>query len=131
MSASWVELSWTGIAVVGTAMTVWMLHDVLGDYLAVREGVRRGYAIARGARWWSAVGAMGGYALDGVVWMGFLLVGLMAIFETWIQWAGWILILMEVVLAGSQIWRRIARTKMLGRPHFPRVVKSASEGTST
>lgn len=119
MRASPIELAWSIIAAVGGLLTAWMILDAYLDYRAVAAGVRGGYAKARGARWWSAVGAIGANGLDGFVWAGFLAVGLMAIFDIWPAWAGWVLIAMEAVLAARQLWARFARLQTVGRPHLP------------
>lgn len=131
MKASPLEISWSAVAAVGVVFTFWMILDAWLDYRAVTRAVRGGYAKARGARWWIAVGSLVGNSLTAFVWLGFLLVGLIAM-----QFpspppppdqppvnvaAGWILIGMEAVLASIQVWGRFVRGRVAGRPHVPTV----------
>jgi hypothetical protein len=127
-TANPIEISWSAVAAIGVLFTFWMIIDAYLDYLAVQTGVRGGYAKARGARWWIASGALIGNGLTLLVWAGFLVVGGMAIFDLWEEWAGWILIGMEALLATIQIWSRIVRYKVAGRPHVPRVPRSTGSG---
>ncbi len=133
MRASPLELSWTIIAVVGVLVTVWMIIDAYLDYRVVVRAIRGGYARARGARWWIAVGALVANAMTVLVWVGFLVVGLIAM-----QFpppppnveqagsnaaAGWVLIGMEALLAATQVWARFVRIQVAGRPHLPRTTE--------
>lgn len=118
-SASPIEIAWSVIAVVGVLFTAWMIADGWLDYRAVRAGIQGGYARARGARWWIAIGALGDAGVTAFVWLGFLVVGLMAIFDVWLAWAGWVLIAMEGLLAARQVWSRFVRVQVAGRPHRP------------
>ena len=128
-SVSWLEVTWSVIAAVGVLLTAWMILDAYLDYRAVSKAVRGGYAITRGARWWIAVGALGANGLTLLVWAGFLVVGLIAMQypppprtsdqSTVNAAAGWVLIAMEGLLAAIQVWSRVVRHHVAGRPHLP------------
>lgn len=129
MKASPLEIAWSAIAGVGMLLTAWMIFDAALDYRAVMRGVRGGYAKARGARWWIALGALVGNGMLVLVWAGFLVVGMVAMSsppppataeQTAVAAiAGWALIAMEGLLAATQVWSRVVRVKSIGRPHLP------------
>ncbi len=129
MRASPLEISWTIIAAVGVLVTAWMIVDAYLDYRVVVRAIRGGYALARGARWWIAVGALVANAMTVLVWAGFLVVGLIAMQfpppppnaaqTTSNVAAGWVLIGMEALLASTQVWARFVRIQVAGRPHLP------------
>lgn len=130
MKASPIELAWSLIALGGVMVTGWMILDAYMDYRAVVRGIRGGYARARGARWWIAVGSFVGNSMTLLVWVGFLAIGLIAMQypppprepdqQVSNMWAGWLLIGMEGLLAAAQLWARIVRIKAVGNPHTPR-----------
>lgn len=129
MKASPIELAWSIIAGIGVLLSLWMIADAWLDYRSVVRGIRGGYARARGARWWIAVGALGGNAMLVLVWLGFLAIGVLAMQypppprepdqQVSNQWAGWVLIGMEALLAATQVWARLVRLQVAGRPHLP------------
>lgn len=129
MSVSWLELSWSLVALTGAGMSLWMLLDAYYDYRTILVGIRQGYAKARGARWWIAVGSLGDNGLLLVIWLGFLLVGVIAMQypppprdpaqSSSAASAGWVLIAMEAALAACQFWRRFIRVRVTGKPHVP------------
>lgn len=129
MRASPLEIAWSGVALVGILLSAWMMTDAYLDYRAVRLAVRGGYAKARGARWWIAVGALVGNSLTAFVWAGFLAVGVIAMQfpppppnpdqHVSNMVAGWVLIAMEAVLASIQLWTRFVRQRVVGNPHRP------------
>lgn len=127
MTASPLEIAWSAIAAIGLGITAWMLIDGWLDFRAVGQAILGGFARRRGARWWLAVGAVTGNAITLFVWAGFLFVGLIAMNtppppppqEQSIA-AGWTLIAMEALLAGTQIWARFVRQRVAGRRHSPR-----------
>jgi len=110
-------------------LTAWMISDAWMDYRAVMLGIRGGYAKARGARWWIALGALVGNGMLVLVWAGFVVVGVAAMNAppppvtteqaSISAIAGWTLIAMEALLTSTQIWARIVRLKSIGRPHLP------------
>jgi hypothetical protein len=126
-SASPIEITWTAVALCGVLLTVWMIVDVYLDYRFVRRGIRAGIAVAYGPRWWIAVGALVGNGLTLLVWLGFLVVGLLAMqfpppppnTEQGVvsMVIGWVLIAMEALLASVQVWSRIVRLKVAASQH--------------
>lgn len=128
-TASALEITWSAVALVGVLFSVWMIVDAYWDLWVVEQAIRGGYAKARGARWWIAIGALVGNGMTAFVWAGFLLVGLIAMQyappppnpEQAVSnmWAGWVLIGMEALLASIQIWTRFVRLRVVGRPHTP------------
>lgn len=128
-TATPLEMTWTLVALVGVLLSAWMILDATLDYRAVRVAIRDGYARAQGARWWIAVGALVGNGLTLLVWVGFFIVGLIAMQypppprttpqEATNTIAGWVLIGMEVLLASAQIWTRFVRLRVTGNPHVP------------
>lgn len=129
MKASPIEITWTIIAAVGVLLTGWMILDAWLDFRAVKSAIRGGFARAYGARWWIALGSLVGNGLTLFVWAGFLLVGVIAMQfpppppspnqAASNMWAGWVLIGMEALLAAIQVWSRVVRQKVVGRPHLP------------
>jgi hypothetical protein len=127
-SASSIEVTWTAVALLGVLMTAWMIADAHLDYRAVRRGIRAGIAVAYGPRWWIAVGALVGNGLTLLVWLGFLVVGLLAMQfpppppnteqNVVSMVIGWVLIAMEALLASVQVWSRIVRLKVIGLRHI-------------
>lgn len=128
-NASPIELAWSAVAVVGVLLSLWMIADAWLDLQVVRRAILGGYARSRGARWWIAVGALVGNVLTAFVWLGFLLVGLIAMQHPAATpvaerpqinvAAGWVLLAMEALLAAIQVWSRIVREYVVGRPHIP------------
>lgn len=126
-TASPLELTWTGFAALGVLMTAWMLIDAWLDWHAVQHGIRGGWAVAYGPRWWIALGALGGNGMTGLVWFGFLVVGVIAMQfpppppnveqATSSQVSGWVLIAMEGLLAVTQVWARVVRLKVVALTH--------------
>lgn len=129
MKAAPIEIAWSVIAGIGMLITGWMILDSWLDYRAVRRGIRGGYARARGARWWIALGALVGNGMYLFVWAGFVGIGLIAMQypppprlpdqEVSTMWSGWMLIAMEGLLALAQVWARFVRGRVVGNPHTP------------
>jgi hypothetical protein len=136
-TASPLEITWSAVAAIGVLFTAWMIVDAYWDYRAVRAGIRAGYVKPQGDHWWISFGAVVGYSLTLLVWVGFLIVGIIAMEyppppPTAQQAdvnavAGWVLIGMEALLAATQIWYRFVRQK-IDRPHIPTVPRSSETG---
>jgi hypothetical protein len=114
------EATWTVIAIVGFVVSAWAVYDDLLDFQAIRRAVKLELAIAWGPRWWVALGFLGSDALYSIAWLGFAVIGVLAMTlppalstqgEVTSEVVGWVLVGMEVVLALSQIWWRIVRGK--------------------
>ena len=115
------EVIWTLIAVIALGFTLWIIVDNAQNYRAVMAAVRRGNAVVRGPRWWVALASLVSSVAMLIVWGGFIGVGIVAMTTpppatTTNQVAsniiGWILVGIEVVLAGIQVWQVYARTKI-------------------
>lgn len=118
------ELTWTAIAVVGLVFSGCLAVAGWLDLSAVRAAIRGVPPRARiwGPRWWVALSAVVANAALCLVWLGFILIGLIAMqfppppptTEQAVSnmWAGWVLIGMEGLLAGVQAWHLFVRGRV-------------------
>lgn len=112
--AEWarIELVWTGIAVIGFLFSLWASADARLDFASVREEIRRGHLVYRGPRWWIAISNLVSSTSWGFAWLMGIAIGFMAITHIWVQYAGWFLVLMFLLLAAIQAWNRYGRRKV-------------------
>lgn len=115
-SASFLEISWTVIGLVGMAFTVWLIISSFRDRRAVQREIDADPPRARawGPRWWVAVRGAGMWLLIAYIWLVFVGVGAIAMRyppppptpdqHVSSQWFGWLLISAELVLALFQVW---------------------------
>ncbi|HEX5164230.1 MAG TPA: hypothetical protein VFV93_02440 [Thermomicrobiales bacterium] len=123
-AASPLEISWTVIAAAGLLFSVWLMAAGWMDLEAVQQGIRAVPPRARiwGPRWWVALSAVVANASLCLVWLGFILIGLIAMrfppppptTEQAISnmWVGWVLIGMEALLATVQGWQLFVRERV-------------------
>lgn len=121
-SVTWIELIWTGIAVVAIGFTAWIIDDNTRNFAAIRRAVQRGHATTWGPRWWVAVASLVSSVAMFVVWIGFAVIGVVAMTvsptdseETRVAVStatGVVLVCMTLILAGIQVWQVYARTKI-------------------
>jgi hypothetical protein len=107
-----IESAWTGVAVIGFCFSVWAAVDGWLDFASVREEIRRGHLIYRGPRWWIAIGNLASSSAWAFAWLLGIAVGVMAITRAWIEYVGWALVAMFLLLAAIQVWNRYARRKV-------------------
>jgi hypothetical protein len=121
-SATWLEVTWTLIAVGSIGFTAWIVDDNVRNFLAIKKAVQQGRAIPWGPRYWVAVASLVSSAAMFVVWVGFAFIGIVSMnvspndpegYRADVQTAsGWTLIAMTLLLAGIQGWQVFARTKI-------------------
>jgi Na+/proline symporter len=124
MTASPLEQVWTAIAVAGFVFSAWLAADGWIDLSAVRAGVRARPPRARiwGPRWWIALSSIVANGLLCLVWLGFGLIGVVAMGyppptpspdqHVSNMWVGWVLIGMEALLALVQGWHLFVRGRV-------------------
>lgn len=123
-TASPLEVTWTTVALCGTAFAVALLAHVWLSYRTVRSWIKRGWAVRWGPRHRFVLGFLIGMALMLAVWVGFVALGVSALYtlppvtpdrEAASERAGWILVGLELALFAFQcvlLWAWIT----LGRP---------------
>lgn len=74
-NATYLEVAWTSIAVLGAAFAMALLAHIWLSYQAVETWIRQGRAVRWGPRHRFALGFMVGVGLLLVVWTGFILLG--------------------------------------------------------
>jgi Na+/proline symporter len=110
------------IAIVSLGFTSWLIDDNIKNFFAVRQAVREGWAKTWGPRYWVAIASLVSSLMMFVVWMGFAIIGLIAMsvgpessddqLRQASSFNGALLIAMTLVLAGIQVWQMYARTKI-------------------
>lgn len=119
--ASALEISWTGIAILGFLFSSWGTWDSWLDFMAILGAIRVRKAVMYGPRWWIAMGFLGSDALFGLTWAGFILIGILAMTvppapnpqREWVsEVTGWVLVALELMLACIEIWWRLVRIKI-------------------
>jgi hypothetical protein len=123
-TASALELSWTAIAVGGFLFSVWLVGGGWLDLQAVQAAIDAHPPRARrwGPRWWVAMSAVVANVALCLVWIGFVLIGAIAMRyppppptaqqTVSTQWVGWVLIAMEALLAAVQAWHLFVRGRV-------------------
>lgn len=123
-TASPLELTWSVVAVIGLVFSLGLTYDGWRDFLAVRSAIRAVPPRARawGPRWWVALSSIVANGTLCLIWLGFILIGAIAMqfpppqptTEQAISnmWAGWVLIAMEMCLAGVQAWHLYVRSQI-------------------
>ena len=136
-SATWLEVAWTTIAVVAIGFTAWIIDDNARNFAAIRRAVEQGRAASWGPRWWVAVSSLVSSLVMFLVWMGFALMGVVAMSTnpagdpvriaraSFIN--GWVLVALTSLLAAIQAWQVYARTKL--RPMMTPAPTRAPGGT--
>lgn len=124
MRASPLEITWTAVACLGFAFSMWLAISGARDLLFVRSLVRHVPPLAKtwGPRWWLALFALTANVALCFVWAGFIGVGLIAMQfppppptsdqAVSNMWAGWSLITMEMLLAAVQGWHLYVRRQV-------------------
>jgi hypothetical protein len=124
VNASPLEVTWTSIAGLGLLFSIWLVGGGWFDLAAVTAAIKDVPPRARawGPRWWVALSAVVANGLLCLVWLGFIAIGLIAMqfpppppsAEQAVsnQWAGWVLIAMEGLLAGVQAWHLFVRDRV-------------------
>lgn len=119
--ASALEVSWTSLAALGLVFSAWLALNGWSDFAAVRASIREIPPRARswGPRWWVALSAVVANALLCLVWVGFILIGVIAMHwpppppsveqQTFNIRVGWLFIAMEAILAFVQGWHLYVR----------------------
>jgi len=123
-TTSWLELTWTVVALAGLIFSAWLSFAGWLDLSAVRAAIRDVPPRARifGPRWYVGLtGVVDNSALC-LVWIGFIVIGLLAMryppppptTEQAVsnQWVGWLLIMIEMLLVLVQGWRMFIRMKI-------------------
>lgn len=119
--ASWLERTWTMIAIVGLAFSLWAIWDDWLDLRAVRLAIRLHRAVTWGPRWWVAAGFLGSDGLFCLAWLGFASIGVLAMTlppspvpqrEKVSEISGWVLVAMEIALALIEVWWRVVRVRV-------------------
>lgn len=123
-TASPLELSWTTVAGIGLLFSAWLAAAGWLDLSAVRQAIEAVPPRARawGPRWWVALSAVVANGALCLVWAGFIAIGLIAMQfppppptaqqQVSNQWAGWVLIAMELILAAVQAWHVYVRGRV-------------------
>jgi hypothetical protein len=123
-TASPLEISWTVVACLGLLFSGWLALDGYRDLSAVLAAIRAVPPKARrwGPRWYVALSALVANAAFCLVWAGFIVIGLIAMRfpppapnpgqSVSNMWAGWVLLGMEVLLAGVQAWHLFVRDRI-------------------
>lgn len=121
-TASPLEIAWTAVAVIGLLFSVWAAGDAYLDLSSVQKAARRGTGRIKtgGPRWWIAMGNLVSSALWAFVWLGFAVLGWVAMGiptppdspETHSLLIGWSLVAMVLVLAVIQFWNRYVRIRL-------------------
>lgn len=123
-TASPLEISWSVVAVIGLLFSGWLTLDGSRDFSAVLAAIRAVPPKARkwGPRWYVALSAIVANAALCLVWLGFIVIGLIAMQfpppapnpdqAVSNVWAGWVLIGMEALLVGVQAWHLWVRGRI-------------------
>lgn len=123
-TASPLEITWTSIAAIGLLFSLWLALSGWYDLAAVRAAIRAVPPRARtwGPRWWVGLSAVVANGLLCFMWIGFAAIGLIAMQfpppppnpdqQVSNMWAGWVLIVMEALLAGVQAWHLFVRGRV-------------------
>lgn len=77
-NASVLEMTWLGVSVLGIAFALAFWAHVWASYFAVRDWIRRGWAVRWGPRHKYILGFLWGVALLLLVWLGFAGLGINA-----------------------------------------------------
>ena len=121
---SHLEVAWTSVAGVGLLFSTWLTLAGWWDFAAVRAAIKAKPPRARawGPRWWVGLSALVANGALCLIWLGFILIGWIAMqfppppptaeqqVSNW--WAGWVLIVMETLLAGVQVWHVFVRRQI-------------------
>lgn len=118
------EAAWSAIAVLGLLFSLWLAAAGWMDLDAVESAIDAHPPRARrwGPRWYVALSAVVANIALCLVWIGFLLIGAIAMRYpspapspdqgVSSQWVGWVLIAMEAILAGVQAWHLFVRGRV-------------------
>jgi Na+/proline symporter len=124
VKASPLEWAWTLVAAAGLCFSIWLAVSGYLDLRAVVDASQENPPRARiwGPRYWVALSSWCANGTLCVIWVGFILIGAVAmqyppppptVDQTVSnQWVGWVLILMELLLAGVQGWHLFVRGKI-------------------
>jgi hypothetical protein len=123
-TASPLEITWTVIAGLGLLFSAWLVLAGWLDLAAVRAAIRAVPPRARawGPRWWVALSAVVANVAFCLVWLGFAMIGLIAMQfppppptteqASFSMVTGWVLIAMEAILVGVQAWHLFVRGRV-------------------
>lgn len=118
------EIAWTSIAVTAFIFSIWLVFGGWNDFVAVRDAVRATPPRARvwGPRWWIALSAFVANMILTVVWLIFIVVGVLAmttrpdsnpLYQAWVaSITGWLLIVGFSLIALVQAWHLFVRNRV-------------------
>jgi hypothetical protein len=125
-TASALEVTWSAVALLGTAVSLALLVHIWLSYRAVSAWINEGRAVRWGPRHKFVLGFLIGIGLLLLVWVGFVALGANALVnpppvdaerQAASDRAGWILVILESVLFGFQgillwAWVSLARPSL-------------------